>query len=145
MATETFALQSLPGSAWALGIGIGVVTGGLGAFFTWLAFGLRKMRFEIESDAIRVQAPFYGRRLAKSALKLDQAKVVDIQDKSYRRSNGVGMPGYKVGWFKNEAGEKSLLYVTNRAKVLSIPTTEGYTLLLSADDPTAVLAALKGA
>jgi hypothetical protein len=41
--------------------------------------------------------------------------------------------------------EKALLYVTDNARVVRIPTTRGYEVLLSPDDPDAFLRALKSA
>ena len=146
-ASHSFGLHSLPGTAMLTGIGGAIFIAAMAALLIFMALGLRRVRFELESDGLRIRAPFYGRRIAKSMLKLDEAKVLDSENDltGFGRSNAVGLPGYRVGWFKNKARkEKALFYVTDRKQVLSIPTTEGYTLYLNADDPNALLTALKG-
>ena len=59
-----------------------------------------------------------------------------------RRTMGTGLPGYQSGWFRLKNGEKALLYLTDRTKAVYVPTTEGYGLLLSPDDPDGFLGAL---
>jgi hypothetical protein len=145
LVNQTFALESLPPTAWAVGIGGAVLLGGIGLLVLRMAIGLKRMSLEVLPDAVLIHAPFYGRRLPKSILKLDQAKVeADFHGRRLGRSNGVGLPGYRVGWFRNgQSGEKALLFVTDLQKVVSVPTTEGYSLYLSADNPAELLAALK--
>lgn len=46
------------------------------------------------------------------------------------RTNGIGLPGLLVGWFRGD-GEKYKLYVTDKENVLYIPTKKGYTILIS--------------
>jgi hypothetical protein len=41
------------------------------------------------------------------------------------------MPGYRSGWFRLANGEKALVYVTDTRRVVHVPTTAGYSLLLS--------------
>jgi hypothetical protein len=55
---------------------------------------------------------------------------------------GTGLPGYAAGWFKLANGEKALVYVTTQSEVVYIPTTEGYSLLLSVTEPDRFLARL---
>jgi hypothetical protein len=55
---------------------------------------------------------------------------------------GTGLPGYQSGWFRLANGESALVYLTDRSKAVHIPTTLGYSLLLSPDDPDGFLAAL---
>src|SRR5262249_34958863 len=146
LGSQTFALASLPGSAWAVGIGSAVLMIGVGALLIRMAIGLKRVWFEVLPDALHSHAPLCGRRLPKSVLQLDQAKVLtseaDFVERRLGRSNGVGLPGYKVGWFRNrQSGEKALLCVTDLRKILNIPTTQGYSLYLSTDEPAELLAA----
>ena len=43
--------------------------------------------------------------------------------------------GYAGGWWRLASGEKSLLYLTAPDRVAYVPTTEGFSLLLSVSDP----------
>ena len=61
---------------------------------------------------------------------------------SWRRM-GTGLPGYQAGWFRLRNGEKALLYLTDRARAVYIPTTAGYSLLLSPADPDGFLSQLR--
>jgi hypothetical protein len=56
---------------------------------------------------------------------------------------GTGLPGYQAGWFRLANGETALLYLTDRAKAVYVPTTNGYALILSPDNPERFMAALR--
>jgi hypothetical protein len=58
---------------------------------------------------------------------------------------GLGLPGYGAGWFRLAGGERALAFVTDRTRLAYVPTTAGYGLLLSVDDPDGLVAALRGA
>ena len=55
------------------------------------------------------------------------------------------MPGYRSGWFRLRDGEKALLYVTDPTRVVYVPTTEGYSVLLSVAEPDVFLSSLRRA
>ena len=80
-------------------------------------------------------------------LRLDRAAIVDLGESTdyapRRRTFGTGLPGYASGWFRLRNGEKALAYLTRRDAVLYLPTSLGYSLLLSADRPQELLASLK--
>jgi hypothetical protein len=59
------------------------------------------------------------------------------------RTNGIGLPGYQVGWFRLKNGETALLYVTDESTVTYLPTTEHDVLLLSVENAEAFLQALR--
>ena len=60
------------------------------------------------------------------------------------RTNGIGMPGLSLGWFRTSKG-RAFAAVTDPAKVIILPTTAGYTVLVSPEDPEAFLAAIGAA
>jgi hypothetical protein len=80
-------------------------------------------------------------------LRVAEARVVPIDGISeYRprsRRFGTGMPGYGAGWFRLANGEKSLVYVTRRDRAAYVPTTEGYSVLLTVREPDRFVASLK--
>ncbi|WP_417763517.1 PH domain-containing protein [Shewanella sp.] len=47
------------------------------------------------------------------------------------RTNGIGLPGYHLGWFQLKQDGKALVAVSNTQQLLYIPTTLGFSLLLS--------------
>jgi hypothetical protein len=60
-----------------------------------------------------------------------------------RRTFGTGLPGYRSGWFRLRNGERALLYLTDEARAVYVPTTAGYSVLLSPRDPDQFVAALR--
>jgi hypothetical protein len=77
------------------------------------------------------------------AVRVDFAASPELRPR--RRTMGTGLPGYQSGWFRLHNGERALLYLTDRTRAVHVPTTEGYSLLLSPAEPDAFLAALSGA
>jgi hypothetical protein len=53
------------------------------------------------------------------------------------------MPGYSSGWFLLKDHSKGLLFLTDPSRTVYLPTTDGYSLLISPADPEGFLAALK--
>jgi hypothetical protein len=60
-----------------------------------------------------------------------------------RRTVGTGLPGYRAGWFRLRNGEKALLYLTDTSRAVYIPTTAGYSVLLSPAQPDEFVSALR--
>ena len=58
-------------------------------------------------------------------------------------SNHWQLGGYRAGWFRLRNGEKALVYVTDPSRVVYIPTTEGYAVMVSPHEPDAFLAAVR--
>lgn len=133
-------------SLWFFGL-ISLVLVGLLFLMGWLAWSMQHAQFTVSSDGLRLQGDLYGRLIPLKSLKLDEAVVTnlhtDTAHQPTRRTMGSGLPGYAAGWFKLRNGTKALLYVTDRTRVARIPTTEGYEVMLSVNDPAALIAALK--
>ena len=129
---------------WILG-GILLLLVGLVFLFSYITYASQHVRFEVSSGGLSISGP-YGRTIPAEALVLDQAGRVDLaRGSEYQprlRTNGIGLPGYQVGWFKLHSGDKALLFVTDTTSVVHIPTTEGYGVLLSVDRPDAFLESL---
>lgn len=145
--TDVFPL--VPASSkplWVIG-GICLLMLALLGLLLYLAYAARHARVAVTADHLQLDAAFYGRTLPLSALRLDEAAVVDLATApAYApalRTNGIGLPGYRAGWFKLRNGQKALTFVTNPGAVLYLPTTQGYALLLSAATPERLLATLR--
>jgi len=59
------------------------------------------------------------------------------------RTNGAGLPGYGSGWFRLANGDRALIFVTDKRRVVSLPTRGGYSVLLSLAEPAKFLEALR--
>ena len=109
--------------------------------------GAQASRFEVTDDGLRLRGDLYGRTIPASQLRLDVARRVDLDSEpslrpTWRRM-GTGLPGYQAGWFRLGNGDKALLYLTDRSRAVYVPTTAGYSLLLSPADPDGFLARLR--
>jgi hypothetical protein len=133
-------------SLWFFAI-ISLVLVGALLLMIWLARSMRHAQFTVSEDGLRLQGDLYGRLIPLKSLKLDDAVVTNLNtDKDHqptRRTMGTGLPGYAAGWFNLRNGAKALLYVTDRTRVARLPTTEGYTVMLSVNDPAAMIAELR--
>lgn len=99
------------------------------------------------NDSALVLTGEYARNIALQDLNLAKAQVVNLAERSDlspdARTNGVGLPGYQAGWFKLHNGQKALLHLTARDRVVYLPTKEGYAVLLSVTDPGGLLDSLR--
>ncbi len=122
----------------------------LAVIFTVLAYtaySSRHSRVEIVSDGIRLVGNFWGREIPFDLLNVADASIQDItksNDYSPRqRTLGTGLPGYSSGWYRLRNGERALVYLTKRENVVYLPTTDGYSLLLSVEEPKKFIATLQ--
>lgn len=112
-------------------------------------FAARYVRYEVTQDALRIRGDLYGRTIARNRLDLDRSRAVDLNSEPDLRlsirTNGIGLSGYKSGWFRLKNGEKALVFVTDSTRVAYIPTLDGYSVLVSVVEPGGLLAALRRA
>jgi len=113
----------------------------------YTAYSARHSRFEVGDGQLRLTGDFWARSIPIESLRLERAAILDLGKSPdytpHRRTLGTGLPGYSSGWFRLRNGEKALAYLTRRDSVVYIPTSLGYSLLLSADHPQEFLAALR--
>ena len=109
--------------------------------------GSRNASFEVRNDGLEIHGDLYGRFIPTSHLKLQDARRVDFQqDGTLRprvRTMGTALPGYQSGWFRLRNGEKALVYLTDRTRAVYVPTSEGFSVLVSPTDADGFLAALR--
>lgn len=58
---------------------------------------------------------------------------------------GVGLPGYLTGWFRLNNGETALVFLGPANRAVYIPTRDGPVILITPDDPDALLLSLQRA
>lgn len=133
-------------SLWFFAI-ISLILVGALLLMVWLAWSMQHVRFTVSKDGLRLQGDLFGRTVPLKSLKLDEAVVTNLStDKEHQpkwRTMGTALPGYAAGWFKLRNGEKALLFVTDKTRVARIPTTEGYSVMLSVSEPATLIDALK--
>lgn len=109
--------------------------------------GAHAASFEIVPEGLRLRGDLYGRFIPKAQLRVDLARRVDLASNAELRPKwrriGTGLPGYQAGWFRLRNGDKALLYLTDRTRAVYLPTTDGYSVLISPLDPDGFLVRLK--
>lgn len=145
MATQVFEIPSSGGNGYLALLLLPIaLTVALAA-----AFWPRPLRVEVKPDAIQIRGSLYGRSVPRAQLKVSDARIVDLRlERTLAptlRTNGVGLPNYRVGWFRLRDGERALCFLTHIGSVLYLPTTENYALLISTSSPGELLAALQKA
>lgn len=147
--TETFPI--IPAQLRLMGVGLPLllIVVGLFALLGASLLGARQSRFEVSSEGLRLRGDLYGRLVPASALKLDEARAVNLRTEATLapkwRTLGTAVPGYRSGWFRLRNGEKALLYVTDPTRVAYLPTTAGYSVLVSVEHPDRFLSSLRRA
>ena len=103
------------------------------------ARGAYQSRVEVTPDGLRLRGDLYGRLVPAASIRGSEVRVVDLtavdELRPRIRTMGTAVGGYQAGWFRLRNGEKALLYLTDRRRVVYVPTTEGFSLLLSAQTP----------
>jgi hypothetical protein len=108
------------------------------ALFISIGYQARHAAFTVNDQGLRIGPGLYGRFIPKDVINKDGVKVVNLTiETGYQpkwRMNGAGLPGYASGWFKLRNNEKALLFVTDRSRVVYIPTSDNYSVLLSVQE-----------
>ncbi len=145
--SEVFPMVQAPSKTlWSIGI-FSVLMLGVLCLCLLIAYSSQQVKFEIDQQQLMIKGDLYGRNIPLNSLVIDEAKVIELDKSSaYRphwRTNGIGLPGYRSGWFKLKNGEKALLFVTEFKEVVYIPTLDNYSVLMSVKNPDDFLKALK--
>lgn len=131
-----------------LAIPVGI---GLCALAVAAAWGIHRLlsrqRLTLDPTGLEVVTTFYRRRLALHELGIDRARVVDLDEhtslKPLFKTNGAAMPGYQSGWFRLRNGRKALVARAGGTRVVWIPTTRNFDLLLQPVHPQSLLDRLR--
>ena len=112
-----------------------------------VARAMRRHHVVLDTDGIEVATTFYTRRLAWGELRLDEARVVDLDEhtqlKPLWKTNGAALPGFRSGWFRLRNREKALVAMIGGPRVTWVPTTRGFGLMLQPRQPQALLDQLR--
>ena len=104
---------------------IGVLLALILAVLVYTAYSSQHSRVELESNRLRLVGDLWGRTIPRELLDSSAAKIIDLYPGSAyslkRRTLGTGLPGYASGWFRLQSGEKALVYLTRREKIVYIP------------------------
>lgn len=137
---ETFAMvPSTSRVMWIVVVAILLLLGAAAFFLIVTARGATTSRFELSEAGLRLRGDLYGRMIPASALRGGATRIVDLTNtrelQPRWRTLGTAFPSYRAGWFRLRNGEKALLYLTDSRRAVYVPTTRGFSLLLSPQQP----------
>ena len=135
----------------SLAVTSAVILAGLLAFTLalWVVLdrAMLRHRLQLSPQRLEVKSSFYSQSLALSELKLDEARVVDLEEraefKPRIKTNGYALPGFKSGYFRLKNGHKAFVAIAGERRALWLPTTNGRDLLLQPRQPEALLQRLR--
>ena len=152
----TLAIPVLTGNATSLVGGsvpltVALVLGGLallcGALWWVLARFMRRQALRVSADALEVCSSFYRCTTPLAELKLDQARLVDLDErtelKPTLKTNGFSIPGFHSGWFLLRNRRRSFVAIADGRRKLWLPGSGRHDLLIEPADPAALLARLR--
>jgi hypothetical protein len=125
-----------------------VTTLALAGLFLWFAVAQSASVVAIEGQQLRISVPIYGRVIPLERVLADSVRDVSLpRDETYRltrRTNGLGVPGYQLGWFRAQGEERVLAAVTG-SEALAFRTKDDYAVLLSLADRAGFMRAVQTA
>ena len=108
---------------------------------------MHRHRLTLSADSLEVKTSFYSRLVPLSELKLDEARVIDLDErtefKPVVKTNGYSVPGFHSGHFRLRNREKAFVAVAGERRALWLPTTRNAGLLLQPQQPDALLNRLR--
>lgn len=111
--------------------------------FLAIDFSMRRHRIALTVDTLEVASTLYTRRLRLDELRVDRARIIDPAEhtgfKPLLRINGVGLPGFSSGWFMLRDRSRAFVAMAGGQRLLWLPTTRGFDLLLQPRQPQALL------
>lgn len=117
------------------------------AVLALLLVAVKRRRVSLADGQLQIVAGINRSTVPVSELLLDRARIINLDEHpEYRpgglRINGTAMPGYRAGHFINAKGRRSFVLLTSHERVLMLPQKNGRLLLLSLEQPQALLDAL---
>ena len=134
--------------AWILrgSVALAVGVAGVFAYFLWGAF---HSTVTIEKGLIRLQVPIYSVTIPLDSIDAEGARLVDLaKNREFKpgiRTNGLGVPGYRLGHFRLANGLRARLALSTKSSIAYVPFDRRTALLLSVEEGEKFIAALKSA
>jgi hypothetical protein len=120
---------------WIISIAVILILLLVAAFFISTGHQSRHLKYTVTDEGLRINPGVYGRFIPREDIDTEGVRVMNLNvDTEYQpkwRTNGAGLPGFASGWFKLANKEKALVFLTDRNRVVYIPTKRDYSVLLS--------------
>lgn len=100
----------------------------------------------VQDDEIRLRGSFYNRSLDRGDIDPASVQVFAAggRPELTLRTNGIGLPGYQAGWFRDRQGGK-VFVVYGGGPGIAFRTRDGIGHVIGVADPEAASRALAGA
>lgn len=112
-----------------------------------LTLAYRRRELRLDAQQLTIASTLYTRRVPLSSMHLDRARIVNFAEnpdfKPGMKSNGFQFPGFRAGHFHMKDGGKGFCLITDDSRVLVIPLRDGNCVLVSPEQPRALLDELK--
>jgi hypothetical protein len=122
---------------WSLIIGLLAAPVGLG-----LLWNMSRNEVRVAGDSLEIRAGFYSHRVRLRELKPEEAILLPGDRQGAHqprwRQNGIGLPGYRAGWFKLRNGATAFLLMTG-SEGIAVPAQDGTWVFLSPERPAEFL------
>ncbi|MBO9717302.1 MAG: hypothetical protein J7507_10970 [Pseudoxanthomonas sp.] len=121
----------------------------LACFVLWrvMAWFMDRRSLVLAPGLLEVRSSFYRCRMPLADMKLDQARVVDLDEhtelKTTIKTNGFSIPGFHSGWFLLRNRRRTFVAIADGRRKLWVPGSGRHDLLLEPVDPAALLARLR--
>lgn len=129
-----------------IGLVVTVAVAGLLGYFLYGSF---HSTVTVGARSLNLKAPIYGRSIPRDSIDAARARVISMhaagEVRFPVRTNGLAVPGYRVGWFRLSDKTRALAAVTDRSRVAHVPLKDGSALLVSVAKPDEFIQALAAA
>lgn len=119
----------------------------MSALWALLDRAMLRHRLALSADSLEVKTSFYSRTVPLSELRLEEARVIDLDEhtefKPGTKSNGYAVPGFHSGHFRLRNREKAFVAIAGERRALWLPTAGDTALLLQPQQPDALLNRLR--
>jgi len=115
-----------------------------GAIFLVVLVQMHVSKVSVYADHLKAGGGLYKVKIPLKQIESDRASILTGAEGSRPgwRLNGIGIPGYCQGWFSGPRSKKVFAVLTSRKNIVYVPTSTGFDLMLTPDDPESFLRAL---
>lgn len=119
----------------------------MSALWALLDKAMHRHGLTLSADSLEVKSSCYSRVVPLSELRLHEARVIDLDERTEFRpaakSNGYAVPGFHSGHFRLRNREKAFVAIAGERRALWLPTVRDAGLLLQPQQPDALLNRLR--
>ena len=118
---------------------IGILLTCVLAVLLYTGYASLHSRVELKSNQLKLVGDLWGRTIPLESIDVSEARILNLNRGSEYslkwRTFGTSLPGYSSGWFRLRNGQKALVCLTKSDRVVYLPTSLNYALMLSVEQP----------